>query len=126
MSSPYGGFYLNAINRKEQKKFVESKQVFMQLAFSLEKAGQRLLIHSGKCLLAEPYCIEQDDWQVIIQANTLDSGLLQLNCTLRQTCKSDGIAHQVITLSEGEKITTLLADMPDMAINLSASLIAKD
>ena len=126
MSSPYGGFYLNAINRKEQKKFVESKQIFMQLTFSIEKARQCLLSHSDKCLLGEPYSIEQDDWQVNIQPSILDSGLLQLNCTFRQTSEDDDIAHQVITLSGGEKVTTFLADMPEIAINLSASLIAKD
>lgn len=123
MSSPIGGFYLNAQYKKKAEKFeLENKP---NLAFTLQLLfeGRCLIDTSDQVLIDNELLIKNDEVAIALTPTLISANLIRVHSliTINQP-SSTHTAQQIITIESGEQLTTLVEGDSKTQLTLCANL----
>ncbi|MFT4925052.1 MAG: hypothetical protein ACI8WB_001142 [Phenylobacterium sp.] len=128
MSSPIGGFYLAAHNRKKAQQAELASRVPLTITLQLQVDSVMLLKQAQQTFIAEQSLFENYGAQVSVTAGLLSDELIQITCIVEQ--KTDKhreqqllpLGTQIITLADGESITTLVEGNEHVRITVGCQL----
>lgn len=123
MSSPIGGFYLNAQYKKQAEKFeLESKP---NLTFTLQLLfeGRCLIDTSEQVLIDNELIIKNDEVAITLTPTILSEKLIRVHSVISINQLNPAQApQQVMTIESGEQLTTLVEGDSRIQLTLCASL----
>lgn len=124
MSSPLGGYYISAINRKTRASFDLAKQINVLLSVSISFNGEVKLTSQHELIVGNDTVVENQQLSMQISSEILETGLLKLDCHINElTGSCCNLGQQIVNLSPNEQITTIIADSEDYKLSLMASAL---
>jgi hypothetical protein len=123
MSSPIGGFYLNAQFKKQAEKFELENKPNLALTLQLLFEGSCLIDTSVQVLIDNELLIKNDKVAITLTPTLLSANLIQVHSLviINQT-NSTHTAQQIMTIESGEQLTTLVEGDSKIQLTLSANL----
>lgn len=118
MSSPLGGFYLSAAQRKQKAKFELSNRTQIRLDIGLENKQSVLLTDSRKMYVGEEQEFTHGELTITVNTTILDSGLLSVVCKIKG---NNFVGEQGFNLSPNETISSLVEANEQMKMTVLAS-----
>lgn len=111
MSSPIGGFYIAAHNRKKAKAAELASRLQLQINLLLQVDGIVLLQQEQLVYAGEENLFESYGAQVKLNACKLSDELFQITCQVEQKQANEQLTPlgtQLVNLADGESISTLV------------------
>lgn len=125
MSSPIGGFYLNAQYRKKAEKFELSSKVKLTLTIELQ-LDEVSIIDDTQTTLADIECRFSGAEANISALPTITStGMIQINCSIKIEHQDRDIAQskqQTINIEPGESLSTLVEGDERVRLKISCNI----
>jgi hypothetical protein len=126
MSSPLGGFYLSAINRRTRAKFKLASQLYVSLSAELQiNCSSEINLQEDVCIGSNS-CFENAFVKLEFTTEVLSTGLLQVACSIYKKLPHDQlkcIGMQELNLSPNEVVTTVVQGNTNIVLIVSASPI---
>ena len=120
MSSPLGGFYIEARNRNTKRQFEQGSRVQIKLVLKLETDKQTVFEQTQSVYCGETNTFENEAFSVLVKSEILGSGLLQVDCHI--SGEEGFIANQIVHIEHGESLTTLLAGKMDTKLTVKGHI----
>lgn len=112
MSSPLGGFYIAAHNRKKAAQDTEKNKVRFSADITLMFDEVEVLVQSPLLCADEPCRLDSKHASIAITPAVLSSGLISLKCDVMAKGKyanKGTIGEQQLNIEPGEAVSTLVA-----------------
>ena len=123
MSSPIGGFYLNAQYKKQAEKFeIETKPKLM-LTLQLLYEGALLIETTKPAIADKALLIENDRVSITLTPTLISTDLIQIHSLIvMNTLNSTHTLQQIMTIESGEQLSTLVEGDNKIQLTLCATL----
>ncbi len=124
LSSPLGGFYLSAINRRSRAKFDLAAQVHISVTIAVQLNGESKINQQQQVCIGNSSMVENKTIKVEFSTEVLASGLLQLACTIfKKTSdnQSNYLGKQELNLSPNESLSSLVEGGKSLLLTVIAA-----
>ncbi|MFT5234928.1 MAG: hypothetical protein ACI90A_000290 [Shewanella sp.] len=123
MSSPIGGFYLNAQYKKQADKFELANKTTLELTLQLLYKGSCLVDVSEQALVDNELIIKNDEVSITLTPTLISTNLIQIHSRISiNQLNSTLTAQQIMTIESGEQLTTLVEGDNKIQLTLCANL----
>jgi len=125
MSSPIGGFYLNAQYRKKAEKFELSSKPKLNITIALQLDDDTIL-NDSQIGLADIECrFSSSQAAISLHPTVTTTGMIQLDCSITIEYQDDDIAQtkqQVVNIESGETLSTLVEGNERVKLKISCNI----
>ena len=125
MSSPIGGFYLNAQYRKKAEKFELSSKPKLNITIALQLDDDTIL-NDSQIGLADIECrFSSSQAAISLHPTVTTTGMIQLDCSITIEYQDDDIAQtkqQVVNIESGETLSTLVEGNERVKLIISCNI----
>jgi len=124
MSSPIGGFYLNALYRKKAEKFELSSKPKLNITIALQLDDDTIL-NDSQIGLADIECrFSSSQAAISLHPTVTTTGMIRLDCSITIEYQDDDIAQtkQVVNIESGETLSTLVEGNERVKLKISCNI----
>ncbi|MEC4727469.1 hypothetical protein HWQ46_18145 [Shewanella sp. D64] len=123
MSSPIGGFYLNAQYKRQADKFEIETETKLELSLQLLYEETLLIDTTKPAIVNKALLIENERCSIILTPSLISENLIQIHSLITiNHLHSTHTAQQIITIEFGEQLTTLVEGDSKIQLTLCAKL----
>jgi len=124
MSSPIGGFYLNAQYRKKAEKFELSSKPKLNITIALQ-LDDDIILNDSQIGLADIECrFSSSQATISLHPTVTTTGMIRLDCSITIEYQDDDIAQtkQVVNIESGETLSTLVEGNERVKLKISCNI----
>ncbi len=125
MSSPIGGFYLNAQYRKKAEKFELSSKPKLNIAIEL-RLDDCIILNDSQISLADLECqFSTSQVAIYLHPTVATTGMIRLDCSIKIEHQDDDIAQtkqQLVNIESGETLSTLVEGNERIRLKTSCNI----
>jgi len=126
MSSPIGGFYLNAQYRKKAEKFELSSKPKLNITIELQLDDDDIILNDSQISLADIECrFSSSQATISLHPTVTTTGMIRLDCSITIEHQDDDIAQtkqQVVNIESGETLSTLVEGNERVKLIISCNI----
>ncbi|ACA85078.1 hypothetical protein [Shewanella woodyi] len=119
MSSPIGGFYLNAQYRKQADQFELDNKLKLELTIKLELDGKCLIEAAKSSLSDSALLLDNEQVTITLTPSVISETLIQIHSEIiiKQFDPIKTLQQQ-LTIESGEQLSTLVEGEPHLQLTL--------